>query len=97
MKRGGAVYIMTNENDTTLYTGVTSDLIKRVYSHKHHLIPGSFTAKYKLHKLVYYEVFHDIVEAIHRETQLKGKSRKKKEDLINSLNPDWLDLYETLL
>jgi len=93
MTRGGAVYIMTNKNHTTLYTGVTSDLKKRVYEHKNKIHPHSFTAKYQLNKLVYYEGFHSIEEAISREKQIKGGSRKKKIDLINSMNKDWNDLY----
>lgn len=97
MKRGGCIYIMTNENDTTLYTGVTSDLELRVFQHKTNLFPESFTAKYKLHKLVYYEGFHLITEAIAREKQIKAGSRKKKESLINSINPDWKDLYNEIL
>ena len=88
---------MTNENNTTLYTGVTSDLKVRVYQHKNNVFEKSFTAKYKLHNLVYYETFHNIEEAIAREKQIKGGSRKKKEALINSFNPEWKDLYEDIL
>ncbi len=94
MKRGGAVYIMTNKNHTTLYTGVTSDLLKRVYEHKSKLHPESFTAKYQLHILVYYEGFHRIEEAIGREKQIKGGSRSQKIEIINGFNPEWKDLYE---
>ncbi|MFH1003997.1 MAG: GIY-YIG nuclease family protein [Bacteroidota bacterium] len=97
MKRGGCIYIMTNKNNTTLYTGVTSDLKIRVYHHKNNLFPESFTATYKLHKLVYYEAFHNIEEAIAREKQIKGGSRKKKEALINAFNPEWKDLYEEVM
>ena len=97
MKRGGCIYIMTNENNSTLYVGVTSDLKIRVYQHKHNVNPESFTAIYKLHKLVYFEGFHRIEDAIAREKQIKGGSRKKKEDLINSINPKWKDLYEEVL
>ena len=97
MKRGGAVYIMTNKSHSALYTGVTSDLKKRVYSHKHSLIPDSFTAKYKTFILVYYEGFHNIEEAISREKQIKAGSRKKKIDLINSFNSEWRDLYEDVI
>ena len=88
---------MTNNNNTTLYTGVTSDLKIRVYQHKNNLFLGSFSATYKLHKLVYYEGFHYIEEAIAREKQIKGGSRRKKEALINALNPEWNDLYEEVL
>ena len=78
MKRGGAVYIMTNVTHTTLYTGVTSDLKKRVWEHKNFIFPESFTSKYKLTIIVYYEGFHRIEEAIGREKQIKGGSRKQK-------------------
>ena len=97
MKRGGAVYIMTNKVHSSLYIGVTSDLKKRVYEHKNNAFPGSFTAKYKLHKLVYFEGFHRIEEAIAREKLLKGGSRNAKNELINSMNPKWRDLFDDLL
>ena len=95
--KGGAVYIMTNENHTTLYVGVTSDLIARVTQHKEKSYKTSFTARYNLTKLVYYETFHSIEEAINREKQLKAGSRKKKEALINSINPEWNDLFPGIL
>lgn len=97
MIRGGAVYIITNTTHTTLYTGVTSDLKKRIYEHKHKLNPDSFTAKYKLNKLVYYEGFHRIEDAIGREKQIKGGSRKSKIDIVNAFNPKWKDLYEEVM
>jgi len=97
VKRGGAVYIMTNKVHSSLYIGVTSDLKKRVYEHKNNAFPGSFTAKYKLHKLVYFEGFHRIEEAIAREKLLKGGSRNAKNELINSMNPKWRDLFDDLL
>jgi len=97
MKRGGAVYILTNLNNTTLYTGVTSDLQKRIDEHKNKVFQDSFTAKYNLTKLVYYEGFHNIEEAILREKQIKGGSRANKEKLINSINPMWRDLYEEII
>jgi putative endonuclease len=97
MKRGGAVYIMTNEYHTTLYTGVTSDLRKRVYEHKNNFYPDSYTAKYKTYKLVYYEGFHRIEEAIGREKQIKAGTRKKKIEMIQDFNPDWRDLYDDVL
>ena len=78
-----------------LYTGVTSDLLKRVWEHKEKFVP-SFTSRYNICKLVYYEVFEDIYYAITREKQIKGGSRKKKLDLINHLNPEWEDLYDKL-
>ena len=87
---------MTNKNNTTLYTGVTSDLQKRVYQHKNKLYPKAFTAVYNLHKLVCYEGFHHIEEAIAREKQIKAGSRMKKEALINTMNPEWKDLYDEI-
>jgi putative endonuclease len=97
VKRGGAVYIMTNENHTTLYTGITSELKKRVYEHKNKIHANSFTAKYQLYKLVYYEGFHSIEEAISREKKIKGGSRMNKIDIINAFNPEWKDLYEEVM
>jgi|SRR5687767_10193728 len=97
MKRAGYVYIMTNKNNTTLYVGVTSDLQKRVYEHKNGLMPKSFSLRYKLFKLVYYEGFHSIEEAIAREKQIKGGSRAKKEKLIAAMNPQWKDLHKEIL
>ncbi len=96
MEKGGAVYIMTNFKNTVLYTGVTNNLIRRVYEHKSGLDLKSFTFKYKVSKLLYYESFHSIEEAIAREKQIKGGSRKKKENLINSTNPEWKDLSEDI-
>jgi len=89
------VYIMTNKSNTTLYTGVTNNLHRRVYEHKNNS-GSSFTTKYKLQKLVYYEVTTDINAAILREKQIKGGSRQRKIELINSLNPDWMDLSENI-
>ena len=97
MIKGGAVYIMTNKHKTTLYVGVTSNIKRRIYEHKHHLIPNSFTDKYNLTEIIYYEGFHNIEEAIQREKQIKAGSRKKKEDLINSFNPKWEDLSHIFL
>jgi putative endonuclease len=85
------IYIMTNELNTVLYTGVTNDLEKRAEEHKLKLIEG-FTKKYNINKLVYYEVFDDINDAIAREKQIKAGSRQKKIDLIASINPSWKDL-----
>ena len=90
------VYIITNKRNTVLYTGVSNDLKKRVHEHKTKLIDG-FTKKYNISKLVYYEVFSDIYNAITREKQIKGGSRKRKIDLINSVNSNWRDLYEVVL
>ncbi len=93
MDRHYYVYIMTNKKNTVLYTGVTNNLRRRVYEHKEKLIKG-FTKKYNITKLVYCEVFDRIGDAITREKQIKGGSRQKKIDLINSMNKDWRDLYE---
>ncbi len=84
---------MTNKNNTTLYTGVTNDLQRRVIEHKSGK-GDHFTSKYNLVKLVYYEAGSDIKTAISREKQIKGGSRRKKVELINSINPDWVDLYD---
>ena len=94
MERGGYAYIITNKNKTTLYIGVTSSLFERIYEHKNKIYPKSFSARYNLSYLIYYEGFQAIEEAIAREKYLKGKSRKFKEDLINSFNPSWRDLTE---
>ena len=87
---------MTNKSNTTLYIGVTSDLIKRVYEHKESLTE-SFTKKYNLKKLVYYEVYEDIQEAIKREKQLKNWKRDWKIELIEKKNDMWVDLYDGLV
>jgi putative endonuclease len=89
------VYIMTTKKNTVLYTGVTNDLIRRVFEHKNKLTKG-FTSRYNVEKLVYFEVAEDIEGAILREKQIKGGSRKDKMDLVNSMNPEWLDLSTTL-
>ena len=84
---------MTNKNNTVIYVGVTSNLLKRVYQHKTKAYKG-FTYKYNCDKLIYFEEFNDINHAISREKQLKAGNRKKKEDLINSINPEWKDLSD---
>jgi putative endonuclease len=89
------VYIMTNNKNIGLYVGVTNDLIRRVYQHKEKLADG-FTKKYNIVKLLYYEVFQDIENAILREKQIKAGSRQKKIQLINSMNTEWRDLYDEL-
>jgi putative endonuclease len=89
------VYIMTNKRNKVLYTGVTSDLKRRVYEHKEKLVDG-FTKKYNVTKLVYYEAYDDIENAILREKQIKGSLRQKKIELINSMNNEWRELYEEL-
>ena len=88
-----AVYFMTNKNNTVLYIGLTSELVKRVYQHKIKTYKG-FTSKYNCDKLVYFEVYSDINEAISREKQLKNGNRKRKNELVNEANPDWNDLSE---
>ncbi len=85
------VYILTNQNNKVLYIGVSSELVQRIYQHKNKLIKG-FTEKYNVNKLIYYEETTDPVSAISREKQLKGWTRRKKEVLINKMNPKWLDL-----
>jgi putative endonuclease len=89
------VYIMTNVRNTVLYAGVTNDLVRRIYEHKEKLV-GGFTKKYNIVKLVYYEVFEDIENAILREKQMKAGSRQKKVELINSMNRERRDLYDEL-
>lgn len=91
------VYIMTNTHKTVLYTGVTNDLIRRVYEHKNHLDKHSFTDQYNVENLVYYETTSNPEAAIAREKQIMGWTRKRKEKLIEGKNPKWVDLYETLL
>ena len=91
------VYILTNKNQTVLYTGVTRDLIRRVYEHKNHADPKSFTAKYKVDRLVYFEEINDVYAAIEREKQIKSWSRDRKTDLIFRGNPHWVDLYNRIL
>lgn len=86
---------MTNKRNTVLYTGVTNNLQRRVLEHKSGEGSG-FTKKYNVHKLIYYESGIDINAAIAREKQIKAGSRQKKVDLINGLNPEWKDLYDTL-
>ncbi|MCC7187942.1 MAG: GIY-YIG nuclease family protein [Anaerolineales bacterium] len=87
------VYIMTNSRHTVLYTGVTNDLSRRVEEHKSGK-GSAFTKKYNASKLVFYESGDDILIAIAREKQIKAGSRKKKQDLINAMNPEWKDLSE---
>ena len=91
------IYILTNRNNTVLYTGVTNDLIRRVYEHKNNADPKSFTAKYKVHKLIYFEETGDVKSGIEREKQIKRWSRKRKNQLIETMNPKWKELYDTIL
>ena len=94
-EKGGFVYLMTNPGNQVIYTGVTSNLQERIYQHKQKIVEG-FTKKYNVHKRVYYEIFDDIESAIEREKQIKGGSRQKKIQLIQSMNPTFKDLYEEL-
>jgi putative endonuclease len=93
---GFYVYIMSSKKNGTLYIGVTSDLLKRVYEHKNNLVDG-FTKKYGVHRLVYYEHTEDAESAIEREKSLKRWHRQWKIRLIEKQNPDWKDLYEELI
>lgn len=94
MVHGGCVYIIVNKNHTVFYTGVTSDLYARIVEHREKVYPRSFSARYNIYKLVYFESFYSIEEAIDREKQIKKYSRFKKVRLIRTLNPDWKDLFE---
>ena len=94
MLRGGCIYFMTNKHRTTIYLGVTSNLMRRVMEHKTKVYPNSFTARYNLDCLIFYENFGHIEEAIAREKEVKKWNRFKKEQLINSMNPEWKDLWE---
>ena len=96
MKLGGCVYIITNQHQTVLYTGVTSDLRGRIYKHKTKKYVGSFSANYNCDKLIYYETFGRIEDAIAREKQLKKWNRAWKDELIKKINPEWKDLFEGL-
>jgi len=95
MDRKYYVYIMTNKNNTCLYTGVTNDLKRRVYEHKEKMTKG-FTKKYNINKLVYYEVCDDAYNAITREKQIKAGSRQRKNELVKSMNISWRDLYDEI-
>ena len=89
------VYMMTNDNNTVIYTGVTNDLKRRVYEHKEKLVKG-FTKRYNVNKLVYYEISEDVISAITREKQIKAGSRLRKVELIKTMNEDWQDLYDKI-
>ena len=95
MEKVYCVYILTNQRNTALYTGVTGDLRARVHQHREKLLPG-FTNRYNVSKLVYYEAGYDAFGAIAREKQIKAGSRQKKIDLINRLNPEWRNPYGEL-
>ncbi len=96
MKKQYYIYILTSNNQNVLYTGITNDLLRRVYEHKNKLHDG-FTSKFNVNQLVYYEIFFDPITAIERKKQIKGGSRKKKIKLIESKNVEWDDLYFGLL
>ncbi len=89
------IYILTNKSNKVMYIGVTNDLMRRLYEHKNELVDG-FTKKYHVHKLVYYEEYSNPLDAIAREKQLKGFLRRKKNELVETMNPSWEDLSVTL-
>ena len=91
------VYILSDALNRTIYVGVTRNLVRRVYEHKHNLDPHSFTAKYNIHKLVYYESTSDVRAAIEREKQIKSWNRRRKNELVYSVNPTWSELYKSIL
>ena len=94
-EKNGYVYILFNKKNGTLYTGVTSDIIKRTYEHKNKLVEG-FSSNYGTDKLGYYEMHDSIASAIEREKKIKGGSRKSKLALIEGMNPKWEDLYDLI-
>ena len=96
MKRGGSVYLITNIHNQVLYTGVTSDLVKRITENRESKYEKSFTAAYNINKLVYYENYLNIEEAIAEEKRIKGGSRAKKIKMIEGKNPEWKDLWEEI-
>ena len=89
------IYLISNKNNTTIYTGITSDIKRRIWEHKNNITKG-FSSKYNLHKLLYYEIYNDPENAIIREKQIKSGRREKKIKLIESMNPKWVDLYDNL-
>lgn len=91
------VYILSNITGTTIYVGVTNNLLRRMYEHRNKLDPKSFTTKYDIHKLVYYEHTSDVYAALEREKQIKGWNRARKNRLVESMNPKWEDLYASIL
>jgi putative endonuclease len=93
MSQSYYVYLLTNWNDQVIYVGVTNDLERRLYEHKHKLVQG-FTAKYNVNKLVYFEETLDVNAALHCEKEIKKWRREKKNDLVMSINPEWQDLSE---
>ena len=97
MHQSGYFYITTNSNNTVLYCGATNDLYKRMQEHKNGIYHNSFTARYNIDKLVYFEAYSMVSDAFTREKQIKAGSRKKKTILIESINPDWNDLFDVLV
>ena len=91
------VYMMTNQYRNVLYTGVTNDLARRVYEHRNHLVKDSFTARYHVTKLVYFEATEDVKSALEREKQIKSWKRARKDALVESQNPTWEDQYPSIL
>ena len=91
------VYILSNNTNTALYTGITNNLIRRVYEHREEADPKSFTAQYHIHRLVYFEETCDVDAALEREKQIKGWNRARKNKLVETKNPKWDDLYPQIL
>ena len=91
------VYILSNYTNSTVYTGVTNNLVRRGYEHKHNADAKSFTARYHIHKLVYYEVATNADAAIQREKQIKSWNRARKNKIVEEMNPNWQDLYDSIL
>jgi putative endonuclease len=91
------VYMLANNTKTTLYVGVTNDLVRRVYEHRQEFDPKSFTSRYHVHQLVYYEATSDVHAAIEREKQIKGWNRRRKNELVTRFNPEWQDLYPSII
>ena len=96
MNKQPAVYILASKRNGTLYIGVTSDLVKRIWQHKNNMVEG-FTKRYVVHQLVWYELHENMQFAIEREKRMKGWKRKWKLELIESMNPNWQDLYHTIV
>ena len=91
------IYILANVTNTTIYVGVTNDLVRRMYEHRHKMDPQSYTARYDIHRLVYYEYTNDVHSAIMREKKIKGWNRARKSKLVETRNPHWEDLYQSIL
>jgi putative endonuclease len=96
MKKGGYVYLVTNAHHNVVYVGMTSELLNRIYQHRTHFYKKSFSARYNIEYLVYYEHLGNITDAIAREKEIKKWRREKKDALINSMNPEWRDLWDEM-